>query len=235
MLCGLEGRMLHVEINGVHLAVDVVRHKRSKRMRLRYSPIGKLRLSVPWHAKACDIQRFLDHSVPWLQERVQQKYEPVLCSHGATIPILGREYIVHTNGAVKRGVSFEGNQLVLRGPENCIDIIVRSFLRQELARFCAEQSHQYAAALGVHVQTIRVRNMRSRWGSCSASGNLSFSYHLIFAPQEIVQYVCAHEVAHLREMNHSPAFWQEVAKLYPNYKNARAWLKKEGKSLFRYS
>jgi hypothetical protein len=84
------------------------------------------------------------------------------------------------------------------------------------------------------IQRITVRDTRSRWGSCSSTGNLSFSWRLIFAPEEVLEYVVAHEVAHLRYMNHSEKFWNLVSYLCPNYEAAKAWLKLHGKELYRF-
>ncbi|MFN7613005.1 MAG: M48 family metallopeptidase, partial [Alphaproteobacteria bacterium] len=84
------------------------------------------------------------------------------------------------------------------------------------------------------IQRITVRDTRSRWGSCSSTGNLSFSWRLIFAPVEVLEYVVAHEVAHLRYMNHSEKFWNLVSYLCPNYEAAKAWLKLHGKELYRF-
>ncbi len=92
----------------------------------------------------------------------------------------------------------------------------------------------HAARLGRGYRSLTLRDTRSRWGSCSAAGGLMFSWRLILAPPEILDYVAAHEVAHLAEMNHSPAFWRVVAGLCPDYARHRAWLRKHGQTLHAY-
>jgi predicted metal-dependent hydrolase len=92
-----------------------------------------------------------------------------------------------------------------------------------------------AARIGRKLNRVSVRDTRSRWGSCSSTARLSFSYRLIFAPKEVMEYVVAHEVAHLRHMNHSPAFWNAVEFLCPQYDAAKDWLKLHGKDLYRFN
>ncbi|HGG06475.1 MAG TPA: M48 family peptidase, partial [Aliiroseovarius sp.] len=94
-----------------------------------------------------------------------------------------------------------------------------------------EASDRYAAALGRPYSGLSLRDTRSRWGSCSAEGRLMYSWRLIMAPPEVLDYVAAHEVAHLAEMNHSPAYWAGLARLMPDYKAPRLWLRKNGADL----
>ena len=98
----------------------------------------------------------------------------------------------------------------------------------------AAASDHYAALLGRRHTRLTLRDTRSRWGSCSAKGALGYSWRLILAPPDVLNYVAAHEVAHLAQMNHSPAFWAEVARLMPDYETPRAWLRREGGALHRY-
>jgi predicted metal-dependent hydrolase len=97
-----------------------------------------------------------------------------------------------------------------------------------------EASDRHAAALGRRYTRLTLRDTRSRWGSCSSAGALMYSWRLILAPPEVLDYVAAHEVAHLAQMNHSPAFWAEVARLCPSYPTHRTWLRRSGDTLHRY-
>ncbi|MEJ2016123.1 MAG: M48 family metallopeptidase [Limibacillus sp.] len=111
---------------------------------------------------------------------------------------------------------------------------VADYLKAEAKSELVWRAREMAARLERKVTRVTVRDTRSRWGSCSHQGALSFSWRLILAPEEILDYLVAHEVAHLVEMNHAPAFWRQVARLQPDHKRARAWLKREGASLWRY-
>lgn len=115
----------------------------------------------------------------------------------------------------------------------CVDVHkpIENILKKEAQIFFDALSREYATQLGVKFSRISIRDGSSRWGSCSSSGTLSYSWRLGLAPLEIAQYVCAHEVAHLKEMNHSPRFWSLVEMIDPFYKKHRAWLKKEGGKL----
>jgi predicted metal-dependent hydrolase len=108
------------------------------------------------------------------------------------------------------------------------------WLRTEAKTDFTESVSRHAAHLGVRPKRITVRDQSSRWGSCSATGTLSFSWRLIFAPDFVLDYVAAHEVAHLREMNHGPRFWRLVRETMPDMQKARAWLKQRGAELHRF-
>ena len=110
---------------------------------------------------------------------------------------------------------------------------VRRFLRQFATDSIAPKARQMAATAGRPVQQVRIGDQKTRWGSCTSDGVLSFSWRLICAPEWVVDYVVAHEVAHLIEMNHSLQFWAVVERLYGSHSRPRAWLKRYGASLQR--
>ncbi|MFD0937353.1 M48 family metallopeptidase, partial [Methylobacterium trifolii] len=111
---------------------------------------------------------------------------------------------------------------------------VRDYLSLEARRDLLVSVERYTAALGQGPKRITVRDTRSRWGSCTARGELNFSWRLILAPPLVLDYLVAHEMAHLREMNHSNRFWTLVGDLCPNVDEAEAWLKRNGAALHRY-
>jgi predicted metal-dependent hydrolase len=111
---------------------------------------------------------------------------------------------------------------------------VRDFLTREARRDLAEAIERYAPRLSQRPTRMTLRDTRSRWGSCTARGELNFSWRLILAPPMVLDYLVAHEMAHLREMNHSPRFWALLGDLCPNVEAAEAWLKRNGSSLHRY-
>jgi predicted metal-dependent hydrolase len=111
---------------------------------------------------------------------------------------------------------------------------VRDHLVALAKRDFADRARALAARLGKSVTRVGVRDPKSRWGSCSSRGALSFSWRLIFAPEPVIDYVVAHEVAHLVEMNHSPRFWRVVASLVPDSAAPRAWLKRHRMELMAY-
>ena len=108
------------------------------------------------------------------------------------------------------------------------------FLHRQARRDLEAASKQYADRLDVEIKRISVRDQASRWGSCSTTGVLSFSWRLILAPPFVLHYLAAHEVAHLVEMNHSPRFWRVVARVCPSVERAKKWLDTYGNDLHRY-
>jgi len=132
-----------------------------------------------------------------------------------------------------RSVRLEGETVFVPGPEDAMGARLRGWLRTRARDRLADASDRHAAALGRPYTAITLRDTRSRWGSCTADGRLMYSWRLILAPPEILDYVAAHEVAHLREMNHSPAFWTWVERLYGDWRPARDWLRRNGAGLHR--
>jgi predicted metal-dependent hydrolase len=131
-------------------------------------------------------------------------------------------------------VALVDGEIRVRGEPAHLPRRVRDFLvakaRQELAR----RARRLAARIGRDITQITVRDTQSRWGSCSSRGNLSFSWRLVFAPEPVIDYVVAHEVSHLVEMNHGPRFWRLVESLSPDSGTPRAWLKRHRSRLFSY-
>jgi predicted metal-dependent hydrolase len=115
-----------------------------------------------------------------------------------------------------------------------VDRRIGDFLRREAKRELEVASLQFAATLGVTIKRVSVRDQASRWGSCSTTGVLSYSWRLILAPSYVLNYLAAHEVAHLIEMNHSARFWRMVRRLCPEHERAKVWLEVHGSDLHRY-
>ena len=128
----------------------------------------------------------------------------------------------------------DGPSLCVSGPEARFGTAVAAFLRREAAQDYAEAVDRHTRSVGRSAQVIRLRDTRSRWGSCSSAGTLNFSWRLILAPPFVLDYLAAHEVAHLVHMNHSEAFWGVTHRLAPQTAQAEAWLKANGPGLHRY-
>jgi predicted metal-dependent hydrolase len=158
---------------------------------------------------------------------------------GIVVPLRGVPHrIVHRHGA--RGTVWtetDGNGerlLCAAGDAPHIDRRIGDYLRREAKRDLETASRRFAADLGLAVRKVAVRDQSSRWGSCSTTGVLSFSWRLILAPGHVLEYLAAHEVAHLVEMNHSAKFWRVVSRLCPEHRRAKAWLDVHGTDLHRY-
>ena len=124
--------------------------------------------------------------------------------------------------------------LCVAGGVEFTDRRVHDFLKREARKELHKAAQAYADALGVRVKRVSIRDQSSRWGSCTSAGSLSFSWRLILAPPFVLDYLAAHEGAHLEELNHSPRFWRLVKRLYPDFERAKAWLDAHGTELHRY-
>lgn len=208
----------------------------AKKIIIRISKKKGIELIVPKRVSYKRALDFLYSKENWVLQKslvLQQKDRSVF-TDGAEVPILDNKYIIKYSGNL-RGVSkIEGGYLIISGLEEHIARKVQQFLVKLAKTVITERAKIEAAKLGVKFTTITIRDTTSRWGSCSRSGSLSFSWRLVMAPRAVLEYVVAHEIAHLVEMNHSQKFWDVVASIFPHYKQARRWLKTHGDVLHSY-
>ncbi len=226
-------------LTAVPVPVEVRVSARSRRLSMRVDQVRNVvRISTPPQVSDADIQRFIGRHLEWLQQRLSAIPPRFAFQDGALVPILGVEYrICHRpNQRLATRLTVEDGQSVLLvgGDPAFLNRRVSDFLKAEARRQLAERARVKAAALGAKVAGISVRDTRSRWGSCSASGRLSFCWRLILAPDAVFDYVVAHEVAHLKEMNHSQRFWELCASLTPAVEAPREWLRVNGARLHAY-
>lgn len=223
----------------VPVPVEVRVSARSRRLSMRVDSVRNVvRVSTPPQVSDADIQRFIGRHLEWLQQRLSAVPPRFTFQDGALVPILGVDYrIRHLAGQrLAPRLMVEAGQplLVVGGEPAFLNRRVTDFLKAEARRQLAARARLKAAALGAKVTGVSVRDTRSRWGSCSASGRLSFCWRLILAPDAVFDYVVAHEVAHLKEMNHSPRFWELCASLTPAVEGPREWLRVNGARLHAY-
>jgi predicted metal-dependent hydrolase len=235
-----EPRSINVFHNQEVYLVRVRRHRQARRYTLRiHSATREVLLTMPPRGSLKEARAFADKHGGWIAARLNRLPEAAPFAHGSDLPLRGlRHRIVHRpnsrgtvwtdrdgNGARLLCVAGDGPHLARR---------VGDFLKREAARALDAASRRYAAELGVPIKRISVRDQSSRWGSCSNTGVLSFSWRLILAPPYVLDYLAAHEVAHLLELNHSRRFWRLVGRLYPNVERAKVWLDVNGTDLHRY-
>jgi len=210
---------------GQGVPVELRRSARARRISLRVSALdGRVTLTVPHHVKSKVALEFAEEKSDWITKALEKQNPIVLVQIGAEIPILGDMHkIVPGNGRaarVKNGV--------VEAPDGRVGTAVQAQLKSLARERLVEASDRYAAALGRSYGRITLRDTRSRWGSCSHEGNLMYSWRLVLAPPAVLNYVAAHEVAHLAHMDHSRAFWAAVGSLFSDYEAPRRWLRSEG-------
>ncbi|PIZ33705.1 MAG: hypothetical protein COY39_01915 [Alphaproteobacteria bacterium CG_4_10_14_0_8_um_filter_37_21] len=217
----------------LNVKISLCQNQRSKRLKLAYNEHeDTFRLSAPYHIANFDIQSFLKRCQPWIQKQLDKpkKLIPIL-GHGDIIPILGKDYVINYKTDLKKSMLFIDNRIEITGKPSSFSGILEVGLRDLIQKILYQRCFVMSQTIGKTFKKITVKEIKSRWGSCSSKGNLNFSWRLVFAPNHVVDYLCAHEVCHLVEMNHSVRFWALVEVLEPNYKHAQKWLKENGKSL----
>jgi hypothetical protein len=177
---------------------------------------------------------FIHEKREWIGKQLREYSQIKIFCDGAVIPVLGTPITLRHVGG--RGTVTEaGSELQVHGDVPFMARRVKQWLMAKVQAEIISLAEAFAKQISVTIHHITLRDTRSHWGSCSYSGNLSFSWRLVFAPREVLAYVVAHEVAHLREHNHSVKFWKLVAEIYPDYQPCERWLKKHGKTLYTYS
>jgi len=209
---------------------------RARRIALRVDAAErKLELVLPPGVPPSKGLRFLTAKRAWVMSRIEALPQRVPFAEGAVVPVLGIPHrIVRETDPVAPSVVISDGEIRVRSDPVHFTRRVSGHLAANAANELAKRAHQLAASIGREVVKVTVRDTKSRWGSCSGTGNLSFSWRLIFAPEPILDYVVAHEVAHLVEMNHGPRFWRLVETLSPGSARPRAWLKRHRSELFSY-
>jgi predicted metal-dependent hydrolase len=231
---------LNVSYGDETFRVLLRRRAKARRMTLRVSTATRdIVLTVPEHAEIGAAIRFADAHGGWIAARLARVPERVAFAQDALIPVRGVPHrIVHwsnVRGTTSLTVGPEGEPIIaISGETPHVARRVRELLQREARRDLDVAVKSYAGALGVPARRITVRDTKSRWGSCSANGNLNFSWRLILAPSFVLDYLAAHEVAHLKEMNHSHRFWRTVHKLCPRTEDAERWLKRHGTELHKF-
>lgn len=217
---------------GNGMQITLRRSARARRMTLRVPRDGgPVVLTLPVHVALSDGAAFAESKSRWLLQATERRPAPAVVRHGAVLPV-GGVPLVLTPAAV-RMAAIEGDALLLPA-DRPTGPVVQAFLKHRALAALRAACDHHAGALGRPYRAIVLRDTRSRWGSCTSDGRLMFSWRLAMAPRVVLDYVAAHEVAHLLHMDHSPRFWAAVAGLMPDYARHRDWLKRHGADLMAW-
>lgn len=226
-----------IELDGVPVSIAVKVSARSRSFRLSLPAAGPL-LTLPEGARWVDAQAFLNRHRHWLAARLPRAAQAQRLETGKTIPLRGVPHRVEATGQIRGRVAAEetpdGPVILVPGHAAHQPRRLYDWLRAEALADLNRQSQYHADRLGVSVKQVRLRSQSSRWGSCSSTGNINYNWRLILAPPHVLDYVAAHEVAHIVEMNHSPAFWATVTRTLPDMERGKAWLKAHGRDLMAW-
>lgn len=212
------------------LEITLRRSARARRFSLRVSQLdGSITLTLPTRAREAEALAFAREKAGWLQAAVARSPGVQRPAFGQPFPVEGRALIL--TPAALRSPRIEGEALMLPADPDRMGVRLETWLKHNARQRLQHATEHYAAQVGRRFGSITLRDTRSRWGSCTASGDLNYSWRLIMAPPAVLDYVAAHEVAHLVEMNHSPDFWAVVAQICPGYAPLRGWLRSHGNGL----
>ncbi|MCB9979387.1 MAG: M48 family metallopeptidase [Rhodospirillales bacterium] len=218
--------------------VTVRRSARARRMALRLDPLSReVHLIIPERTSLKRAYDFARAHAVWIDRNLSSLPDPVPFVHGAVLPVFGKNRcvrVIQNPGVRSTRIDLTDDEIVVLS--NAVDPQAR--LRRRMILWAQEaldvRAREKSAQIGVFPRVIRVRDTKSRWGSCSPEGDLNFSWRLIFAPVEAMDYVVAHEVAHMRHMNHGPAFWALCRDLSTDFLTGHRWMRTQGYSLMRY-
>ncbi len=207
---------------------------RARRFTLRLEPSGEgAVLTLPPGVAMSDARMFLMRQSDWLARALARHPGRVVVGAGTRLPVAGEEVEIALIGGPRRAPVLGDGRLIVPGP-GAPGPRIAAWLKTRARDALVPAAGRYGGMLGRRAAAVSLRDTTSRWGSCSARGRLSFSWRLAMAPPEVLDYVAAHEAAHLVEMSHGARYWEVVERILPDYRRHRAWLKREGRRLHRF-
>jgi predicted metal-dependent hydrolase len=216
--------------------VHVRESARARRVRIVVGDDPLLQIVVPRALRDRELDRLLESKRAWIESRLAEAMRPAelgldrpghVVFAGSTIPL-------EWGGGERARAALRDGRLVVSGPVGSAPAALARWYGREARRVTCEAVEREAARLGVRPGAISIRDQRTRWGSCSRRGDLSFSWRLCLAPPPVLEYVVVHELCHLRELNHSPAFWRLVEAALPEWRVHARWLRAHGRELRAY-
>jgi predicted metal-dependent hydrolase len=230
-----------INLDGHQLQYALKRSHRARYIRLAVHRDAGLIVTVPWRYNAGNLSRLLEKKSKWIIEKCRQylnvaspppKKEFIT---GDSIPYLGKmlKLIIQSNFDGVNTAKRKQNTLTIavNSNRNDVNTALESWYRMEAREIIGKKTAELSERMGVHFNKLGIRGQRTRWGSCSRKGSLSFNWKLIMAPDAVINYVIVHELAHLKEMNHSNKFWGVVAEYCPRFRQHRKWLKEHDAEL----
>ncbi len=221
-----------LDINGRPVPVRVRRNGRARRILLRLDNHGDgVIVTLPKWVPEAEGVAWAEKQAAWVASRLSAMPTRTQFSNGAVIPFEGEDHVIRHIPGARRGAWREAREIRVSGQPEHLARRVRDWLKKEARVRLSEQTADTSKLLGLKHGRITIRDTRSRWGSCASNGNLSYCWRLILAPAFVLNYVVAHEVAHLKEPHHGASFWETVAVLDPNMDEGRKWLREHGETL----
>jgi predicted metal-dependent hydrolase len=233
-----------VIVGDAQICYTVVRSQQRKKTLTITVAADGVQVAAPLRATRDELRAAVTLRAPWILKHLAllaERPPPRTWNEGELVPFLGRPLALRLQANRRRFVCAEDDQLVVSGPDlederarvGTVELAVSRWLRTQAASYFPQRARDWSAVVGAEPSAVLVRDQKRRWGSCSSDRTLRFNWRLIMAPPEIGDYVVVHELAHLRVPNHSPAFWAEVERVLPDYRDRRQELKRLSPTLAR--
>lgn len=225
------------------LPVIFQKKRRQKTLRIRVRP-DAVYVSAPMFTSQRSMQKFLDEHSQWVNKQIQRlsdfeaRREEVLKESLNRFMINGKEYSIRWQMYKMARYQYKfiidkAEELVISCPLECDQRAVKVLIYKRLAdRILKQRFEIIKQEMGYSVHRIYIRSQKTKWGTCSSKGNISLNWRLVKCPDWVQDYICVHELCHLKEMNHSKSFWKLVKSFRPDYKKAEDWLRKHEQMLF---
>jgi predicted metal-dependent hydrolase len=225
---------LSLNIDGIERKIHFKQSQKARKMILRDKLPDYFEVIIPPNGSLNEARNFFQDNFEWICSRSRKsKISNYFILEKETISLLGQEYRLEKKAQMRGIIKIEQNTLYVPiASEHSLSALkLKFFLINKLKNYIKSLAKEYASKINTKFLEVKIRQQETRWGSCSSNKTLCFNLNLIFAPKEILDYVIAHEVAHLQEMNHSKKFWNLVKSINPDYQACRAWLKINGNEL----
>ncbi len=230
----LTGRIFDIS-EAVGMNIKVVPARTSWKISLRIDHKERIPvLSVPRFCSRKRAINFVQEHMDWLIENLSKLPPIKRFTDGLTFSLLGQEVTICHCPEQRCGTRLDGNILYVSGSQEFLHRRVRDYIKKAAEKEFYECSAMLASKIGQKVNGVSIKDTKSRWGSCSTLQHINYSWRIALAPREVIDYLLAHEVAHLKHQDHSVAFWGCVAELNPNWQSGHDWLKKNGRTLYEF-
>ena len=231
--------LILLEENGAKVAITLRHNNRAKHYRISVPKIGKTAvLTIPAYGDLKTATKYVYDVKDWIIRTVKHRLPPIPFEVGAKIPLRGEYHnilnVAESRGTVNRVIEADGPTLYVFGDVQHLSRRLTDWFKKQAREDLIKSAKYFSEKLGKRPTKITVKDTTHQWGSCTSTGKLSFSWRLILMPPEILEYVVAHEVAHLEEMNHSYRFWKLTKQLCDHTSMSRNWLKRNGAKFHTY-
>ena len=211
--------------------ITIRRSFKYRNLRLTVNKNGQVVLNIPLFCSTRQAYAFLEQYHDWIQKQQKKRTQKLTFSADMHLSLLGQDLQIRHIPNEHKYTHIQDNKLLVFGDERFIHRRIQDFIKTQTAFYIDKKAHELALSLNVKINKITMKDTTSRWGSCSGKNNLNFCWRLGLAPLYVLDYIIAHEVAHLKEMNHGPRFWKVVSELDNNRASAEIWLRRNGHEL----